>query len=133
MVPSYDHSWWWVLIRCHQLLYLTISCPKITFSVGVCVCYQFNSKISHLTQVKRIIKYISGTSNYGLLYCIYTNSYLVRYCDANWESNIEDRKSTSGGCFFLENNLIYWFSNKQNCVSFSTTQTEYITISSSCT
>ena len=38
------------------LLYLTASCPYITFSVGVCSRFQSNSKVSHLNAVKRIIK-----------------------------------------------------------------------------
>src|SRR3954466_436281 len=41
-------------------------------------------------------------------------------------------KSTSGGCFFLGNNLISWFSKKQNCVSLSTAEAEYIAAGSSC-
>ncbi|XP_057444753.1 uncharacterized protein LOC130736999 [Lotus japonicus] len=45
----------------------------------------------------------------------------------------DDRKSTSGGCFFLGNNLISWFSKKQNCVSLSTAEAEYIAAGSSCT
>ena len=41
-------------------------------------------------------------------------------------------KSTSGGCFFLGNNLVSWFSKKQNCVSLSTAEAEYIASGSSC-
>ncbi|XP_050915423.1 uncharacterized mitochondrial protein AtMg00810-like [Lathyrus oleraceus] len=47
-----------------SLLYLTASRPGITFAVGVCVRYQSESKIRHITQVKRIMKYINGTSDY---------------------------------------------------------------------
>ncbi|KAL2945752.1 hypothetical protein AAZX31_U031700 [Glycine max] len=41
-------------------------------------------------------------------------------------------KSTSGGCFYLGTNLISWFSKKQNCVSLSTAEAEYIAAGSSC-
>jgi len=44
----------------------------------------------------------------------------------------DDRKSTSGGCFFLGNNLISWFSEKQNSVSLSTAEAEYIAAGSCC-
>ena len=50
------------------LLYLTTSCPDIAFSVGVCSRFQSNPKISHLIAIKRIIKYVSGTCDYGLIY-----------------------------------------------------------------
>ncbi|KAA0047612.1 Copia protein [Cucumis melo var. makuwa] len=44
----------------------------------------------------------------------------------DWAGSADDRKSTSSGCFFLGNNLVSWFSKKQNCVSLSTTEAEYI-------
>ena len=57
---------------------------------------------------------------------------LSGYCDADWAGSADDRKSTFGGCFFLENNLVSWFSKKQNCVSLSTAEAEYIAAGSSC-
>ena len=39
---------------------------------------------------------------------------------------MDDRKSTSGGCFYLDNNLVLWMSKKQNSVSLSTAKAEYI-------
>jgi hypothetical protein len=51
-----------------SLLYLTASRPDITYDVGVCARYQADPKVSHLTQVKRILKYVNGTSDYGIMY-----------------------------------------------------------------
>ncbi|GAA0170203.1 transmembrane signal receptor [Lithospermum erythrorhizon] len=116
-----------------SLLYLTTSRPDIAHSIGVCARYQTNPKESHLNLVKGILKYVQGTYNHGLLYTFDTNTSLVGYCDANWAANTEDRKSTSGGCFFLGNNLVSWFGKKQNYVSLSTAETEYIAVGSSCT
>jgi len=82
--------------------------------------------------VKRILKYINSTNDYGILYSHSENSILTGYCDADWAGSADDRKSTSGGCFFLGNNLISWFSKKQNCVSLSTAEAEYIAAGSSC-
>jgi hypothetical protein len=78
-----------------SLLYLTASRPDITFVVGICTRYQANPKMSHLTQVKRILKYVNGTSDYGILYAHDQNSKLVGYCDADWAESANDRKSTS--------------------------------------
>ena len=50
------------------LLYLTASRPNIAFSVSVCSRFQSNPKVSHLNAVKIIIKYVSGTCDYGLFY-----------------------------------------------------------------
>ena len=99
-----------------SLLYLTASRPGITFVVEVCARYQAEPNMSHLTQVKRILKYINNTGDYGILYLYSENSKLMGYCGSDRAGSADDRKSTSGGCFFLGNNLISWFSKKQNYV-----------------
>ncbi|CAM8934575.1 unnamed protein product [Rhodiola kirilowii] len=77
-------------------LYLTSSRPDIAYAVGVCARYQADPKESHLLQVKRIIKYVCGTVDFGIRYTKDTNPYLVGYCNADWVGNAEDWKSTSG-------------------------------------
>ena len=89
-----------------SLLYLTTSRPDISFSVRVCARYQSDPKESHLSSVKRVIRFVNGTSNFGIWYSFDTNPSLVGYSDADWAGNCDDRKSTSGGCFFLGNNLV---------------------------
>ena len=66
-----------------SLLYLTASRSDIAFSVDVCARYQATSKESHLTTLKRIIRYVSGTPNYGLWYSKDSNACLTGYSDAN--------------------------------------------------
>ena len=51
-----------------SLLYLIASRPDIAFSVGVCAQFQAAPKESHLTTVKRIIRYINSTFDYGIWY-----------------------------------------------------------------
>ncbi|CAM8904112.1 unnamed protein product [Rhodiola kirilowii] len=114
------------------LLCLTASRPDICQVVGVCARYQADPKESHLFQVKWIIKYVSGTANYGLWYTRDTSGCTVGYSDADCAGNIEDRKSTSGGCFFVGNNLVSWFSKKQTSISLSSTEAEYMAAGSCC-
>ncbi|KAA0055656.1 gag-pol polyprotein [Cucumis melo var. makuwa] len=64
-----------------SLLYLTASRPDITYSIGVCARFQSDLRVSHLAAVKRIIKYVHGTSEFGILHSFDTNSTLVGYCD----------------------------------------------------
>ena len=89
-----------------SLLYLTTSRPDISFSVGVCARYQSKSKESHVSAVKRILKYISGTIDYGIWMSKDTNTVIVGFSDADWIECVDDRKSTSSGCFFVGNNLV---------------------------
>ena len=65
-----------------SLLYLTASRPNIAFSVGVCARFQAAPKESHVTAVKRIIRYINGTSDYGIWYSRDSNEFLAGYSDA---------------------------------------------------
>ena len=116
-----------------SLLHLTASRLDFTFSVGLCAHYQATPKESHLTAVKRIIRYINGTSKYGLRFSKDSNDCLAGYSDTDWAGSVDDRKSTSGGCFYLGNNLVSWMSMKQNLVSLSTTEGEYIATGRCCT
>ena len=51
-----------------SLLYLTASRPDIAYAVGICARYQSDPRTSHLNAVKRIIKYVHGTTDFGILY-----------------------------------------------------------------
>ena len=69
---------------------------------------------------KHILRYLKGTSDYGLKY------------EANQKINLEGygRQSTSGCCFSMGSGVISWFSRKQSCVALSTTEVEYVAASS---
>ena len=82
--------------------------------------------------LKRIIKYISGTCDYGLFYSKESNLFLAVYSDSDWAGNADDRKSTIGRCFYVGANLVAWMSKKQNSVSLSTAEVEYIAVGSCC-
>jgi len=116
-----------------SLLYLTASRPDIAFSFRVCARFQANPKESHLTAVKRIIRYVNATVNYGICFSRETNLVLAGYSDADWAGNADDRKSTSGGCFYVGTNLVAWMSQKQASISLSTAEAEYIVAESCCT
>ena len=128
---SVDHSLYRSIIG--SLLYLTASRPNISYSVGVCARYQANPKETHMTALKRIIKYVKTTTKFGAYYSKDTSDVLAGYSNADWEGNADDRKSTSGGCFYVGNNLVSWKSKKQNSISFSTAEADYIAASSCCT
>ena len=82
--------------------------------------------------LKRIIKYVSGTCDYGLFYSKESNLFLAGYSDSDWADNADDRKSTIGRCFYVGANLVAWMSKKQNSVSLSTAEVEYIAVGSCC-
>eukprot|EP00253_Pinus_taeda_P001441 PITA_01441 len=65
-------------------------------AVGIVGRFQANPKETHLQAVKRILKYLQGTQNYGLWYPRNTDLTLHAYTDAYWAGGVDDRKSTSG-------------------------------------
>ena len=62
--------------------------------------------------LKRIIKYVKITVEFGVWYSKDISDVLARYFDIDWAGNADDRKSTSGGCFYVGNNLVSWMSKK---------------------
>eukprot|EP00253_Pinus_taeda_P021192 PITA_21192 len=95
-----------------SLLYLTGTRPNITHAVGIVGRFQANPKETHLQAVKRIFKYLQGTRNYGLWYPRDTDITLHVYTDADWAGSVDERKSTSGGAFFMGSRLVSWFNKK---------------------
>ena len=80
--------------------------------------------------LKKIIKYVKITTDFGVWYNKDTNDVLAGYSDADWAGNANDRKSTSGGCFYVGNNLVSQISKKQNSISLSTAKAVTIPVPS---
>ena len=115
-----------------SLLYVTASRPDIMFSVCLCARFQANPKESHLTAVKRILKYLKGTPDYGLWYPKDSPLCLIGYSDSDYAGCNLDRKSTSGSCQFLGSRIVSWASKKQTSVATSTAEAEYIAAGQCC-
>nr|GEZ08355.1 uncharacterized mitochondrial protein AtMg00810-like [Tanacetum cinerariifolium] len=115
-----------------SLLYLTASRSDIMFSVCLCARFQENSKTAHLEAVKRIFRYIRGTSHLRLWYPKKTGIETVVYADTDHADDYADRKSTSGICTFMVCCLTSWFAKKQTALAISTTEAEYVSARKAC-
>ncbi|GJR28643.1 retrovirus-related pol polyprotein from transposon TNT 1-94 [Tanacetum coccineum] len=115
-----------------SLLYLTESRPNIMFSVCLCARFQEDTKTSHLEAVKRIFRYIKGTTHLGLWYPNGTGIETVVYADSDHAGDYVNRKSTSGICTFVGCCLTSWFSKKQTALAISTTDAEYVSARMAC-
>ena len=81
--------------------------------------------IDHWQGIKRILRYLHGTTNLCLHIKPSTDLDIVGFSDADWATSIDDRKSMAGQCVFLGGTLISWASRKQRVVSRSSTESEY--------
>ncbi|XP_071728341.1 uncharacterized protein [Rutidosis leptorrhynchoides] len=83
-------------------------------------------------QVMRIFSYLKGTPNLRIWYPFGTGFNLTAFTDADHGGDQVNRKSTSGGLQFLGRKLVSWSSRKQNCISLSIAESEYIAAASCC-
>nr|GEU50116.1 copia protein [Tanacetum cinerariifolium] len=100
----------------------------------VCLCAHFQEapKTSHLEAVKRIFRYIKGTTHLGLWYPKGTGIETVVYADSDHAGDYVDRKSTTSICTFVGCCLKSWFSKKQTALAISTTEAEYVIARKAC-
>ncbi len=82
----------------------------------------------HLRALNRVFRYLQGTKGHELVFRRGTTDALMLkgYADADWASNRNDRKSTSGYVFILGGGTTSWSSKKQSAVALSSTEAEYI-------
>lgn len=109
------------------LRYLVNTRPDLAYSVGVVSRYMERPTTMHYNATKRILRYIKGTVNHGLVYSRGVGNYILSgYSDSNMAGDTDDRKSTGGVAFYLNDNLITWISQKQKCVALSTCEAEFM-------
>lgn len=121
--PTIDGSLYRSVVGALQ--YITITRPDITFSVNKVSQFMQSPLDTHWKAVKRILRYLAGTSKHGLHLTKSDHLNLVGFSDSDWASDPDDRRSISGFCVYLGNNLVYWCSKKQHSVSRSSTEAEY--------
>ncbi|KAE8676518.1 PLAC8 family protein [Hibiscus syriacus] len=108
-----------------SLIYLTLTRPDISYAVGVMSRYMQNPKKPYLEEVRRILRYVKSTIDYGLLYKKCEDYKLVGYCEADYAGDHDTRRSTTGYVFKLGSGTISWCSKRQPTISLSTTEAEY--------
>ncbi|XP_071694369.1 uncharacterized mitochondrial protein AtMg00810-like [Rutidosis leptorrhynchoides] len=115
------------------LQYLTFTRPDISYAVQQIFLFMHDPREQHLHALKRILRYIQGTTDLGLQLYASSPSTLVAYSDADWAGCPTTRRCTSGYCVFLGNNLLSWSSKRKITPSRSSAEAEYCGVANAVT
>lgn len=107
-----------------NLQYLSFTRPNLAFSVNKVCQYTHAPRLSHWQAVKRILRYLQHTIDYGLYLSSFSPS-LAANSDVDWVGYIDEKKSTGGYCVFYGSNLVSWSSKKQSTIARSSIDAEY--------
>lgn len=108
-----------------SLQYLAFTRPDVSFAVSHVSQFLAAPRTTHMVAVKRILRYLRGTTSVGLLLPFSSSTQLLAYSDADLAGCPDTRRSTTGSSIFFGSALISWRSQKQRTVSRSSTEVEY--------
>ena len=124
---SFDKQLYQQAIGC--LTYVSTSTrPDIAAAVGTLSQHMAQPSVDHWTGVKRILRYIKGTLDFGLKFSA-GDGVLTGFSDADWAGDPDTRRSVSGYVFQIGDCAVSWSSKKQNSVARSSTEAEYVALS----
>lgn len=115
----------WYRSMAGALQYLTLTRPDIAYAVQQVCLHMHAPRDVHLMMLKRILRYVKGTTTLGLHLHRASTLQLSAYTDADWAGCPDMRRSMSGFAVFLGNSLVSWNSKRQTTASRSSAEAEY--------
>ncbi|KAF3663185.1 putative agamous-like MADS-box protein AGL62-like [Capsicum annuum] len=113
-----------------KLLYLTLTRPDISYAVQSLSQFIQAPKESHMNATIRVVKYVKQSPGMGILLSTKPTGSLEAYCDADWGSCVNTRRSITGYLIKYGNSLLSWKSKKQSTISRSSAKAEYRSLAS---
>ena len=112
-----------------SLLYLTATRPDIMYAASLLSRFMHKPTQIQFGTAKRVLRYIQGSINFGIMFERNVVPKLFGFCDSDWGGSVDDSKSTSGYAFTLGTGIFSWQSKKQKTVALSTAEAEYVSAS----
>ena len=122
-IPYSDPSFYHSIVGALQ--YLTLTRPNLSFYVNYVSQFLQSPSLASMKMVRRILRYVKGSIHFGLHLTGDTTLDLCGFFDADWAGCPTTRRSTTGFCTFLGQNIISWCAKKQPTISRSSTEVEY--------
>lgn len=111
-----------------SLMYLNATRPDIAYFVSLVSRFMERPTENHYMAAKRILRYLRGTADMGILYKREGQNHLEAYCDSDYAGDHDDRKNTFGYAYLFSSGAISWSSKKQPIVTLSTTEAEFVAV-----
>ena len=118
-----------------SLMYLMIGTrPDLAYAVSNVSRFMEHPGPAHWNAVKQIFRYLKGTSRQTIRYgrSTDTDNNIIAYCDADWAGDSDSCRSTTGYVTFYNHGPITWNSRLQPTIAKSSTEAEYIGLSTAC-
>lgn len=107
-----------------------VSRPDICYAVNLISRFNKDPGRAHWLAAKRILRFLKGTISTKLCYSKNEVEDIFGFCDADYASDVDERKSVTGYIFKKQGGAIAWCSKKQPTVALSTTESEYMALGS---
>lgn len=112
-----------------SLMYAMIgSRPDIAYAVGLVSRFMSSPGTEHWKAVKWLMRYVNGTTNMKLTFKKQEKFEVKGYCDSDYASDLDRRRSITGYVFQIGGNTVSWRSRLQYIVALSTTEAEYMAL-----
>ena len=112
-----------------SLMYAMLgSRPDICFAINRLSQFGSNPNEEHLASAIRVLQYLKATQNMRLVYDGNNESELIGYSDADWASDPDTRRSTTGYVFQINGGTIAWATQKQRTIALSSMEAEYMAL-----
>ncbi|XP_070005742.1 secreted RxLR effector protein 161-like [Nicotiana sylvestris] len=116
-----------------KLIFLTHIRPDLSFAVQHLSQFMQQPCIPHMKAALHLLRYLKGSADSGIFYNNDPAMSLQVFCDNDWASYPDSRRSVTGFCIFLGGSLVGWKSKKQHVVSLSSAEAEYRAMSKAVT
>nr|GEW10406.1 ribonuclease H-like domain-containing protein [Tanacetum cinerariifolium] len=105
--------------------YLIFTRLDLSYAIQQICLYKHDPRKPHFAALKRILRYVQGTMDFGLQLYVFATTSLVGYTDADWTGCPSIHRSTFGYCVFLGDNLFSWSTKLHHTISRSSAEAEY--------
>ncbi|KAK9072095.1 hypothetical protein SSX86_008527 [Deinandra increscens subsp. villosa] len=115
------------------LQYLSLTRPDVAFTVNRLSQFMHAPTSLHWQALKRLLRYLQGTSTHGILIRKHSPLHLHAFTDADWAGDKDNYRSTTGYIVYLGSNPISWSSKRQTTLARSSTEAEFRAVASTTT